>query len=316
MPEIVNPFPFFMRTCTELDGSLRLGTWRENLQALFMLAMVWLAMGLALSLFPALPGWLAVKRLEAAELLVLFSALGTALLWLGAAPLSRRWLGVRPVVQPADARELRLLMHVRELARRAGVPAPRVGLVEAPLCNAFTLGFGRRSACIVVGRALLETLDDEALRAVLAHELAHIINGDLRTLAWLNSAVNLVTVQPARLIGRLVDQGLLRRPGPGFGYYTTLLLTQLSHGWLASLLSGWFSRRREFDADRTAARLVGSANLAAALERLRRLEVEQSLVCPAWVARFGLSGRWHHRLRILLMSHPALEERIRRLGET
>jgi len=295
--------------------SLRLSPWREGVQALTMLGAVWLAMGLSLSLFLGLPGAVTPQALEAVEVVILVSVAGTALVWLAALPLSRYWFGVRILQQPTDAEELRLLMTVRELARRAGQPVPRVGIVDAPLCNAFTLGFGHRSACIVVGRGLLEALDDEALPAILAHEMAHVLNGDLRTLTWLNAAVNVVTVQPARLVGRLVDQGLLRRRHPGIGYYLTLFLAQASCGWLASLLSGWFSRQREFDADRTAARLVGVPVMCAALEALRRLETEQAWSCPGWLSATGFGAAWQ-ALQRLLCTHPGLEERIRRLARS
>ena len=299
----------------EIRASLRLSPWREGVQALAMLGAVWLAMGLTLGLFLGLPGPVTATELQAMEAVILTSVLGTVLVWLGAVPLSRRWFGVRTVLRPTDAQELRLLMTVRELARRTGAPVPRVGIVDAPLCNAFTLGFGRRSACIVVGRGLLEALDDTALEAILAHEMAHVLNGDLRTLTWLNAAVNMVTVQPARLVGRLVDQGLLRRSRPGIGYYGTLFLAQLSCGWLASLLSGWFSRRREFDADRTAARLVGAPAMIAALATLRRLESDTAWSCPGWLVTFGVIRQWHV-LQRLLRTHPGLDERIRRLEQT
>ncbi len=297
---------------TETAETLPLSPWRESLLALAMLAAVWLAMGLAvaLALYLILPAWQEAAASRIVEGVVLVSALGTVLVWLAAAPLSRRWLGVRLLVRPADARELHLLMTVRDLARRAGLPAPRVGVIDSPLCNAFTLGFGRRSACIVVGRELLDSLDDGALAAIVAHELAHILNGDLRTLTWINGAVNMVTVQPARLVGWLVDRCLLRRREPGPGYYGTLTLMQLGCGWLASLLSGWFSRQREFDADRTAARLVGAETLAAALETLRRFERG----CAWGCAGLGMAAGWRSRVQRLLDTHPDLDDRIRRLA--
>jgi len=298
----------------ELVDTLPVSAWRESLLALVMLSAVWLAMGLALGLFLSLPGWLATEWTPLVEAVILISALGTGLVWLGSAPLSRRWLGVRQIRQPATDDELRLLLTVRELARRAGLPALRVGIVDTPACNAFTLGFGRRSACIAIGRELLQRLDDAALEAVLAHELAHVLNGDLRTLTWINGAVNMVTVQPARLIGWLVDRLLLRRAQPGIGYYTTLAVTQLIWGWLASLLSGWFSRRREFEADRTASRLVGRDNMRTALEHLHRLEMERVWPCPEWLVAFGMSADGFLRAQRLLNTHPGLEERIARLA--
>jgi len=297
----------------EIGESLPLSPWREVIQATILLGAVWLAMGLTLGLFLGLPGMVTPADWQAVEGVILVSVLGTLLAWLAAVPLSRRWFGVRIIQHPADVQELRLLMTMRDLARRAGQPVPRLGIVDAPLFNAFTLGFGRRSACIVVGRGLLEALDEETLPAILAHEMAHVLKGDLRTLTWLHAAVNVVTVQPARLVGQIVDQGLLRRDRPGIGYYLTLCLAQLSCGWLASLLSGWFSRQREFDADRTAARLVGAHTMCAALEALRRLESEQACSCPLWLNAGGF-GAFLRALRGLLRTHPDLEERIQRLS--
>ena len=298
----------------ELVDTLPNSPWRESLLALAMLSAVWLAMGLALGLFLSLPGWRATDWYPLVEAVILISAAGTGLVWLGSAPLSRRWLGVRQIHRPANDAELRLLLTARELARRAGLPQLRVGIVDTPACNAFTLGFGRGSACLAVGRELLERLDDTELEAVLAHEVAHVLNGDLRTLTWINGAVNMVTVQPARLVGWLVDRLLLRRSQPGIGYYTTLAVTQLTWGWLASLLSGWFSRRREFEADRTASHLVGRDNMRAALQQLHRLETERIWTCPEWLVAFGVTPDGFLRAQRLLNTHPGLEERIERLA--
>ena len=299
----------------EFVDSLPISPWRESLLALVMLSAVWLAMGLALGLFLSLPGWLATDWYPLVEVVILISALGSGLVWLVSAPLSRYWLGVRQIHQPANDAELRLLLMVRELGRRAGLPGLRVGIVDTPAGNAFTLGFGRRSACLAVGRDLLDRLDDAALEAVLAHEVAHVLNGDLRTLTWINGAVNMVTVQPARLVGWLVDRLLLRRAQPGIGYYTVLAVTQLTWGWLATLLSHWFSRRREFDADRTASRLVGRDNMRAALQQLHRLETERVWPCPGWLVAFGISPDGFMRAQRLLNTHPGLEERIARLAD-
>jgi len=164
---------------------------------------------------------------------------GALLLWLASPFMSRYLLGVREVCQPRDSRELWLLVKLRELAQRAGIPVPRLGIIDGSVANAFSTGINRRHARIVLGQGLLEQLAPTELDAVLAHELAHIQAGDMRTLALVHGAVSMVTVLPAAFLARFPDRLLFgRREGPV--YYLLLVMSQLAGGWLASLLASAF----------------------------------------------------------------------------
>lgn len=245
--------------------------------------------------------------------LVLLGGGGAFLLLLGAPVIAKYLLRVRRVSQPRDSQELWLLLALRQQAQRAGIRAPRLGIIDRPVLNAFTLGVNRNTAQIVLGRGLLQNLSQDELEAVLAHEIAHILNGDMRTLALMQGAVNVLTVLPARLVSFLVDRLLLRRGQPALAYYLILTLTQLCYGWLASIMVTSFSRQREFHADREGARLVGREKMIAALTCLDAGTTPSAL--PAMLLAFGITGRFSQGLEQLLITHPSLSERLRALRQ-
>jgi heat shock protein HtpX len=222
-------------------------------------------------------------------------------------------LGVRPITQPGDSQELWLLLALRQQAQRAGIRAPRLGIIDSPVLNAFTIGLNRNTAQIILGRGLLQSLSQNELEAVLAHEIAHILNDDMRTLALVQGAVNVLTVLPARLASLLVDRLLLRQGQPALAYYLILTLTQLCYGWLASIVVTSFSRQREFHADREGARLVGRDKMIAALTCLHAGTAPPAL--PGMLVAFGITGRFSEGLEQLLVTHPSLTERLRALRQ-
>ena len=202
-------------------------------------------------------------------------------------------------------------MILREQAQRVGIRPPRLGIIDRPVLNAFTIGLNRNTAQIVLGRGLLQNLNKDELEAVLAHEMAHILNDDMRTLTLAQGAVNVLTILPARLASMVIDRILLRQPQPAFAYYLILSLTQLCGGWLASIVVTSLSRQREYHADREGAHLVGRDKMIAALSCLRAGTTPP--VLPGMLVAFGISGRLSEGLEQLLVTHPSLNERLRAL---
>lgn len=245
-------------------------------------------------------------------LLALIAGVGAILLLLAAPVISRLWLGVRPVRQPRDSLEGWLLQTLRHQAQGVGIRPPRLGIIDRPVLNAFTIGLTRNSAHIVLGAGLLETLNKRQLEAVLAHEIAHILHDDICGLTLAQGAVHVITVLPARLASLLIDRCILRRSQPALAYYLMLTLTQLCYGWLASLLVSRFSRHQEYQADREGARLVGRDKMIAALSSLHTGMAPSTLPDGMLVA-IGMNSRLSEGLEQLLLSHPSLRERLRAL---
>lgn len=284
------------------------------MRSLLIFLLVLMAMVVGAGLFLLLSGYadhLASAGISLPSLLALPALLaggGALLLLLGAPLISKHWLGVRQVRQPRNSLEYWLLVTLREQAQRVGIRPPRLGIIDRPILNAFTIGLNRNTAHIVLGRGLLQNLNKDELEAVLAHEIAHILNGDTRNLTLAQGAVNVITILPARLISLLIDRFILRRPQPAFAYYLILTLTQLCCGWLASLLVSSFSRRQEYHADREGARLVGCDKMIAALSSLHA-GITPS-VPPGMLIMIRNSGRLSEGLQQLLLSHPSLNERL------
>ena len=288
---------------------------RSFLTLLLVLAALVVGAGLFL-LLTGYAGQLAsagVPMTQQLGILALLGGGGALLLLLGAPIIAKYMLGVRPITQPGDSQELWLLLALRQQAQRAGIRAPRLGIIDSPVLNAFTIGLNRNTAQIILGRGLLQSLSQDELEAVLAHEIAHILNDDMRTLALLQGAVNVLTVLPARLASLLVDRLLLRRTQPALAYYLILTLTQVCYGWLASIVVTSFSRRREFHADREGARLVGRDKMIAALTCLHAGTAPPAL--PGMLVAFGITGRFSEGLEQLLVTHPSLTERLRALRQ-
>jgi len=287
------------------------------MRSLLIILSVLMAIMVGTGLFLLLSGYAA--RLTSAGLslpellvmLVLLAGGGALLLLLGGPMICKYLLRVRQVRQPRDSQELWLLMTLRQQAQRVGIRPPRLGIIDQPVLNAFTIGLTRDTAQIVLGRGLLENLNKDELEAVLAHEMAHILNDDMRTLTLAQGAVSVLTILPARLVSLVIDRVLLRRPQPAFAYYLFLALTQLCGGWLASIVVTSFSRQREFYADREGARLVGRDKMIAALSCLHAGTTPSAL--PNMLVAFGISGRLSEGLEQLLVTHPSLTERLRAL---
>lgn len=217
--------------------------------------------------------------------------------------------GARVIERPADARELWLVNTVKRLARQAGIGAPEVAVYDSSVLNAFATGMRRDHALVAVSTGLLGSMSQDEIEAVLGHEITHVANGDMVTLALIQGVVNTFVIFLARVVGYFVDRMVLRNDrGLGLGYFVTVIAAEIVFGILASIIVFWFSRQREFRADRGGAKLAGREKMILALQALGRTYGETEL--PSQIAAFGISGKVRGGLLRLFMSHPPLAERI------
>ena len=215
--------------------------------------------------------------------------------------------GAQVITDPRSEGERWLVDTVRRQAEAAGIGMPEVAIYDAPEINAFATGANRNHALVAVSTGLLRAMRRDEAEAVLAHEVSHVANGDMVTMALLQGVLNTFVIIAARIIGRIVDGylGGNRDDGRvGFGYYLTVFVLDLVFGVLASVIAMWFSRWREFRADAGGAQLAGRDKMIAALERLSQTYGESTL--PKQVQAFGISGG----ITGLFRSHPPLEQRI------
>lgn len=227
--------------------------------------------------------------------------------------MAKRSTGAQIIVQPRNEAEQWLLATVRRQAEAAGIGVPEVAIYDAPEINAFATGANRNNALVAVSTGLLRALDRDEAEAVLGHEISHVANGDMVTMALLQGVLNTFVIVLARVVGRAIDGYLSggRDSGGGIGYFVTVFVLDMIFGLFASMIAMWFSRHREFRADAGGAALAGRNKMIAALQRLSQNQGVNTL--PKQVAAFGISGGIAHGLGKLLMSHPPLEQRIEAL---
>ncbi|MBN8213242.1 MAG: protease HtpX [Xanthomonadales bacterium] len=225
--------------------------------------------------------------------------------------IAKKTTGAHVIGEPRNETERWLVQTVRRQAEAAGIGMPEVAIYDAPEINAFATGANRNNALVAVSTGLLRAMQRDEAEAVLAHEVSHVANGDMVTMALLQGVLNTFVIVLARLVGRVVD-GMLggqRDDGSvGIGYYAVVFVLDMVFGVFASIIAMWFSRWREFRADAGGAQLAGRHKMIAALERLSATYGTSTL--PKQVQAFGISGGVGHGLRRLFLSHPPLEERI------
>jgi heat shock protein HtpX len=222
---------------------------------------------------------------------------------------AKRMVGARVIETPVDSTERWLVDTVQRHAQAAGIGMPEVAIYDAPDVNAFATGWNRNDSLVAVSTGLLLNMDRDEAEAVLGHEITHVANGDMVTLALIQGVVNTFVIFFAKLFGFFVDRVLLKndgRNGIGIGAFVAEIAAQLVLGVLASIIVMWFSRQREFRADAGGAKLAGRGKMIAALERLK-INHEQSAL-PEKIAAFGISGG--HAFAKMFMTHPPLDERI------
>lgn len=227
--------------------------------------------------------------------------------------MAKRSMGVHVIERPSNSTEQWLLDTVHRQARQAGIGMPEVGIFDAPDPNAFATGMKRNDALVAVSTGLLRSMSADEVEAVVGHEITHVANGDMVTMALLQGVVNTFVFFFASIIGFIVDRVILKNErGLGIGYYVTQIIAQICLSILASMIVMWFSRWREFRADAGGARLAGRGKMIGALHALQRAHEPQDL--PGEFAAFGINGGLGDGLKKLFMSHPPLEERIAALG--
>lgn len=225
---------------------------------------------------------------------------------------AKRLTGAQVITSPSSDVEMWLVETVRRQAEQAGIGMPEVAIYDAPDANAFATGMRRNNALVAVSTGLLRAMNRDEAEAVLAHEVSHVANGDMITLALIQGVVNTFVIVASRVVGHLVDRVVFKTErGHGPAFYVTSIVAQLVFGILASIIVMWFSRQREFRADAGAAVLAGGEKMVAALEKLRRGVAQPHL--PDQMAAFGISGKGGSGLKHLFMTHPPLEERIEAL---
>jgi heat shock protein HtpX len=222
---------------------------------------------------------------------------------------AKRMTGAQVITAPRNETEAWLLTTVRNQAQKAGIGMPEVAIYDAPDVNAFATGARRNNALVAVSTGLLRSMSRDEAEAVLGHEISHVANGDMITLALIQGVVNTFVIVASRVVGHLVDRVVFKTErGHGPAFYITSIMAQMVFGILASTIVFWFSRQREFRADAGASHLAGREKMVAALEKLR-LNVNQPHL-PDQMAAFGISGGAGSGLKRLFMTHPPLEERI------
>ncbi len=222
---------------------------------------------------------------------------------------AKRFTGARVIEQPRNETESWLVQTVRRQAQDAGIGMPEVAIYDSPDVNAFATGARRNAALVAVSTGLLQSMSRDEAEAVLGHEVSHVANGDMITLALIQGVVNTFVIFLSRVIGHVVDRVVFKTErGHGPAFWITAIIAQLVLGILASIIVMWFSRQREFRADSGGARLAGREKMIAALERLQQRTPHP---LPDQLAAFGISGvMMRSGLKRLFMTHPPLEERI------
>ncbi|WP_435100094.1 protease HtpX [Arhodomonas sp. AD133] len=228
--------------------------------------------------------------------------------------MAKRFMGVVVITQPRNAAEQWLVETVRRHARQAGIGMPEVGVYDSPQMNAFATGMRRDDALVAVSTGLLRRMTREEADAVLGHEVTHVANGDMVTLALVQGVLNTFVIVLSRLVGQVVDRVVFRNErGYGPGFWVAMIVAEILFGILASVIVMWFSRQREFRADAGGARLAGRGAMIAALQRLQAGHEPADM--PDQLEAFGINGRKDQGWRRWFMSHPPIEERIRALSE-
>ena len=224
--------------------------------------------------------------------------------------MAKRMMGAKVIETPRNQVETWLLDTVRRQAQKAGIGMPEVAIFDSPAPNAFATGMKRDNALVAVSTGLLRNMNQDEVEAVLGHEISHVANGDMVTLALIQGVVNTFVIFLSRVVGHFVDRVILKNEqGHGIGFFITTIVAQIVFGILASTIVFWFSRQREFRADAGGSSLAGREKMISALEKLRRSAGEP---LPDQMSAFGISGKQERKSswKDLFMTHPPLEARI------
>jgi heat shock protein HtpX len=222
---------------------------------------------------------------------------------------AKRMTGAVVIEQPQNKTQQWLLATVKRQAEQAGIAMPEVAIYNSPDINAFATGMSRNSALVAVTTGLINNMKMDEAEAVLGHEISHVANGDMVTLALVQGVVNTFVIFFSRVVGHVVDRVVFKTErGYGPAYYITSIVAQIVFGILASAIVMYFSRLREFRADAGGASLAGRDKMIAALKRLQSIHEPSHL--PDQMVAFGINGGLAEGMRKLFMSHPPLSQRI------
>jgi heat shock protein HtpX len=241
----------------------------------------------------------------------LFGMGGSFISLLMSKTLAKMSVGAQVIPAPRNTTEKWLFDTAAHHAQNAGIGMPEIALYDAPEMNAFATGASKNHALVAVSSGMLSSMSRDEISAVLGHEITHVANGDMVTLALIQGVVNTFVMFLARVLGSLIDgmlSGNRDREGGGYGigYFVITMVLQVVLGVLATMIVMWFSRWREFRADAGGARLGGRDNMISALQTLSGNHGEPAL--PKTMQAFGISGQGGFSR--LFMSHPPIAERI------
>jgi len=222
--------------------------------------------------------------------------------------------GAKVIEEPKNADEQWLFDTIARQAAKAGIKAPEIAVYDSPEPNAFATGMRKNAALVAVSTGLMRSMRQNEVEAVLGHEVAHVANGDMITMALLQGVLNTFVIFFAKIVAWVVDRVVLKNESSGHSFVFIIvdIIAQILFGILASMVAMWFSRKREFHADNGGAYLAGKENMIAAL---RRLQTMQPGELPEQMAAFGISGK-KSSFSELFSSHPPLEDRIAFLENT
>ncbi len=228
-------------------------------------------------------------------------------------PMAKMSTGAQVINGSPDPTHQWLVNTVARFADQAKIGMPEVAIFHGEP-NAFATGAFKNSSLVAVSTGLLQSMTREEVEAVIGHEVAHVANGDMVTMALIQGVMNTFVVFLSRVIGYFVDKVVLRNnnDGPGIGYYITTIELDIVLGVLAAIIVAWFSRQREYRADAGAAQLMGRKQPM--MNALARLGGLQPAELPQAMQAMGISSK-PSGLMALFSSHPPIEDRIKALQQ-
>lgn len=222
--------------------------------------------------------------------------------------LAKKSMGVVIIEVPSNETEKWLIDKVQSISKEANIKTPEFGIFNSQQPNAFATGFSKNNSLVALSSGLINHMNKDEIEAVIAHEVSHISNGDMVTMTLIQGIVNTFVIFFSRVIGHVVDRVVFKvQRGHGPAYYITSIIAQILLSILASIIVMWFSRKREYQADLSAAKLVGSSKMISAL---KTLSTKSHSTLPDQMAAFGISGKNKSKYKSLFSSHPSIESRI------
>jgi heat shock protein HtpX len=220
-------------------------------------------------------------------------------------------MGVILIKEPKNETEMWLVKKLNEISVKANIKPPEFGIFDSQQLNAFATGASKNNSLVALSSGLISHMSKDEIEAVIAHEISHISNGDMVTMTLIQGIINTFVIFFSRIIGHVVDRVVFKvQRGHGPAYYITSIIVQILLSILASIIVMWFSRKREFEADHSAAKLVGANKMISALKALSNKSPD---ALPDQMAAFGISGKKEKSYKSLFSSHPSIESRIESL---